>query len=97
MGNTTRFIPIYVTSSRMGIIKCNILPSMHSLTGSDCTSKLGTKAAVIKMLHPEIYLSEIGTDPDHIDFAEAEIFLVQLLKPGTSFKTIDECRYFIYH
>ena len=97
IGDSTRFIPISVMANSMGPVKCNILPAMHSLTGSDCTSKFGTKAAVTKMSSPDKYLSEFGRDPEDVDFSQIEAFLVQLLKPGSEFKTMDDLRYYLFH
>ena len=97
IGDSTRYIPVYVMANSMGLIKCKLLPALHSLTGSDCTSKFGTKAAAVKMSSPETYLSEFGTDPDNIDFGVIEKFLVQLLKPGSHFERMDELRYYMYH
>ncbi len=43
----TRYIPIHILAREMGIMKCNVMPALHSLTGCDYTSKVGTKLSVL--------------------------------------------------
>ena len=47
----------------------------------------------------ELFLTDFGSHPDNdsIDFACVKEFLVQVLKPGTHIKTMDELWHFIYH
>lgn len=43
VGDTTRYIPMHELCSVIGRYLCDILPAIHSLTGADYTSKVGTK------------------------------------------------------
>ncbi len=95
-GNTTRYIPVHIIANKIGQPLRRSLLALHMLTGTDCTSKFGTKAAALKA-KPEMYLGEFGNDPDSIDFSRVEEFLVQVYKPGYSLKTMDEVRFNIYH
>ena len=54
-GNTTRFVPLHILHDRHGADLCKVLPALHSLTGCDITSKIGTKNAALKS-SPEIHL-----------------------------------------
>jgi hypothetical protein len=96
VGDTTRYIPLHTLASSIGAVLCKVLPAVHLLSGSDSTSKFGTKAASLKA-KPELYLSEFGKDPDDINLEKAEEYLVQVIKSGTPFKTMDELRYYMYH
>ena len=95
VGNTTRYIPIHTLATKMGPPLCKIIPAIHALTGTDATSKFGTKAASVKMDDAVDFLVEFGIDPINIDFVKAEQFLASLWKRG--FKTMDELRYYLYH
>lgn len=54
-GNTTCFVPLHILHARLGPRTCTVLPALHSLTGCDITSKIGTKKAVVKA-KPVVYL-----------------------------------------
>jgi len=60
VGNSTRFIPIHMLSLRIGPGLCKVLPSIHTLTGCDYTSKVGTKLAALTA-NPETYLGEFDS------------------------------------
>ena len=47
-GNTTRFVPLHILHDRQGNDLCMVLPALHSLTGCDITSKIGTKKAALQ-------------------------------------------------
>ncbi len=68
------------------------------LTGSDYTSRVGTKACALKS-SPEEYLANFGKCAGDMNgaFAKAEQFLIQTLMKNPHFKTMDELRYFKYH
>ena len=66
--NTKRNIAIHDFASSHGQILCSILPAIHHLTGSDYTSKIGTKLSGLNA-NPEIYLK---------DLAHGKIFLYYL-------------------
>ena len=46
---------------------------------------------------PELYLCGFGSDPQDINFAKAEEYLVQGIKSRTILKTMDDLRYKMYH
>ena len=75
---------------------CKVLLAVHHLAGCDTTSKFGTKATGLKA-KPEVYLKDFGKDPQNINIQLIEEYLVQVYKPGTSLKTLDELRYHLYH
>jgi hypothetical protein len=101
VGDTTRYIPIHTMAQNIGVDTCKILPALHSITGSDTTSKFGTKAAALKA-NPVQFLQDFGKDPHASDFMQtlqkAEEYLIQVYKRGTtSLKTMDELRFYLYH
>ena len=61
VGDTTRYIPLHTLSQRQGASLCNVLPVVHSLTGTDITSKVGTKKAALKA-EPEKFLRHFAID-----------------------------------
>ena len=85
VADTTRFIPIHTLAGQNGEL-CSVLPALHALTGSDCTRKVGPKAAAVKS-NPLQYLKEFGLNMPDIDgiYAmadRAEAYLVQVMKKG---------------
>ena len=98
IGDSTRFIPLHTLAARMGTPLCKVLPAVHSLTGCDTTSKIGTKAAALKC-DPVIHLADFGkaetASPPLL--ARAEEYLVKVLKRATTCKTFTELRKEIYH
>ena len=99
VSNTTRYIPLHTLAERIGSLT-KFLPSIHALTGNDITSKFGTKFSALK-ISPEKYLTYFGKKTDGLDInmvlADAEQFLVQVLKPGSKCKSLDELRHYMYH
>ena len=57
VGNSMRFIPIHILSLRIGPSLCKVLPTIHTLTGCDYTSEVGTKLAALTA-NPEILIWE---------------------------------------
>lgn len=96
VGNTTRYIPLHVLGEKLGSDTSKILVALHHLTGCDSTSKFGTKAAALKA-DPVHYLSDFGKELNCINFILVEEFLVNVYKSGTSCRTMDELRYYLYH
>ena len=96
IGDTTRYISVHRIGAIMGPIMCKVLPAGHQLSGCDTTSKFGTKQTALKV-SPDHYLSEFGQDPNDIDLNLVEEYLVQVLKPGTPLKTLNDLRYHLYH
>ncbi len=99
VGNSTRYIPLHTMASNNEPL-CLVLPAVHALTGCDSTSKVGTKLSALKA-DPINYLADFGkslNDPnlEHA-FTNAEEYLVHVLKPRTTCKTMDELRYTLYH
>ena len=96
IGDTTRYIPVHRVGVIMGPIMCEVLPAVYQLSGCDTTSKFGTKQTALKV-SPDHYLSEFGQDPNDIYLNLVEEYLVQVLKPGTPLKTLNDLRYHLYH
>ena len=90
VGESTRFLPLHILVPRMGQELCRVLPAVHTLTGCDYTNKVGTKHATLPA-NPDHYLQDFGHKTIDIDgiIALAEEYLTQVLKKGSSFKTID--------
>ena len=57
VGNCTRFIHIHVLSLRIGPGLCKVLSTIHTLTGCDYTSEVGTKLVALTA-NPETHLGE---------------------------------------
>ena len=96
VGNSTRYIPLHILAERLASNACGTLIALHHLTGCDSTSKFGTKASALKA-KADHYLSHFGKDPNNNDLGMAEEFLVNVYKPGTKYKTLDELRYHLYY
>ena len=98
-GDTTRYVPLHTLYQRIGHRLCSVLPAVHSLTGCDITSKVGTKKAALKA-NPEIHLKCFGTSltlPPTV-FKSAEMFLVKVLKRvGSDAKTFTQLRAELFH
>lgn len=97
VANTSRFIPLHTLSTQIGVELCHALPAIHTLTGCDYTSKFGTKTAALKA-DPLAYLAEFGKDPQLSvsQIEKSEAYLVQVIKRGSSYKTMDELRANLY-
>ena len=98
-GETTRHIPINSLASEKGSDLCKVLPAVHTLTGCEYTSKVGTKHSALKA-NPVGYLQGFGISkngPSDDEAAKAESYLVQVLRNGTKCVTMDELRDHNYH
>ena len=99
MLETTRLIPVHTLVAKLPAL-CKVLRAVHTLSGCDIVSKLGTKSAALKA-DPVKYLVGFGQNPHYPDngniFAKAEEYLVHVLKVGTECKTIDQLCYWLYH
>ena len=72
---------------------CSNLSKAHSLTGSDTTSKTGTKAAAIKCGQID-YLNNFGLESFvKWQFENAEKYLFAVLQKSSKSETFDELRY----
>ena len=98
IGDSSRYIPTHTLAEKLGDGKCNVLPALHTLTGCDYTSKFGTKSAAVKA-NTEMFLKDFGSIEGDIEkqVVSAEQYLVQVKKKGSTFKTCDELRDFLYH
>ena len=72
-GKETRFIPLHLLSERLGNDLCSVLPALHSLTGTDITSKIGTIAAALQA-NPVHYLTSFGR---HLPLPEEQVRLAE--------------------
>ena len=59
-GTSIRYVPLHTLHTRLGQNLYCVLPALHSLTGCDITSKIGTKIAALKA-NPERHLQGFGT------------------------------------
>ena len=48
VGDSTRYVPLHTLFDILGCQLCEVLPAVHSLTGCDISSKVGTKKAALK-------------------------------------------------
>lgn len=97
-GDTTRFVPLHTLYETLGENICSVLPALHSLTGCDITSKVGTKKAALKA-NPERYLANFGrySPMSEGDSKLAEEFLVNVLKSTSKCKDFMELRSEIFN
>ena len=98
VGDTTRYIPVHTIASRVGKDLCCVLPAVHTLTGCDYTSKIGTKHAAMKA-NPVKYLMDFGSATCSMDnvFSTSEAYLVQVLKNNTKCTTMNQLRSHMYY
>ena len=98
-GNVT---PLHESVANLPDEVTRILPAIHSLTGCDTTSKIGTKLQAFKAAQkPEHHiLAEFGVRPlDEEMFNVVEHFLLDCMTrtANRSFNTFDEFRHDQYH
>ena len=62
VGENTRYVPLHTMNGKLGNDLCRVLPALHSLTGCDITSKVGTKKSALKA-NPERLLMHFGKLP----------------------------------
>ena len=100
VGNTTRYMPIHKLASSHGQELCSVLPAVHSLTGCDSTSKFSTKKAALSV-KPVKFLTAFGASLQDTDIEncliDAENYVIQVVKKGSTSATMDELRYSMYH
>jgi len=97
-GNTTRFVPLHILHNRQGNDLCMVLPALHSLTGGDITSKIGTKKAALQS-NPEIHLQGFGTSAEisPVQIQHAERYLVNVVKSGSNASNFTDLRRELFH
>lgn len=78
---TKKTVPIHLLVKCLDPLLVKCLPAVHALTGSDTTSKVGTKDAVLKKKLDFHLLQNFGKDNDitEIDVINTEKFLMQVL------------------
>ena len=54
-----RFLPLHIVAKQIGVQLCLSLPAVHHLTGSDYTSKIGTKDSALQ-ISPEKFLTSFA-------------------------------------
>jgi hypothetical protein len=98
VGDTSRYVPLHTLFQRLGHQFCAVLPALHSLTGCDITSKVGTKKAALKA-EPEKYLKRFGgstiLSPAIIN--DAECYLVKVLRRGSDATNFSDLRAELFH
>lgn len=98
VGDTTRYLPLRKLFQRLGDSLCNVLPAVHSLTGCDITSKVGTKKAALKA-QPQKLLKHFGRFPNPSEqiVKDAEMYLIKVLKPQSEAKNFSQLRSEMFH
>ena len=98
VANSTRYIPVHTLAPRVGTGLCCLLPLVHTLTGCDYTSKVGSKHAAINA-DPVDKLKDFDSAQGCSDvFTETcEAYLVQVLKKNSLCSTMDQLRSYMYH
>ena len=98
IANSTRFIPIHILHQRLIPNLPKVLPALHSLTGSDISSKVGTKKAALKA-EPVKHLQGFGAFSKINDAVshEAEKYLVNVLEHGCKANNFNELRKHMFH
>ena len=98
VGDTTRHVPLHVLYGRLPPTLCAVLPDVHSLTGCDTTSRVGTKKATLKA-EPEKFLKQFGTSPTLPEpvVQDAENYLVKVLKSRNEANNFAELWAEVFH
>ncbi|KAG1662219.1 hypothetical protein GQR58_021027 [Nymphon striatum] len=97
-GNTSRFLPPpHTLYASLGRDLCTVLPAIHSLTGCDITSKIGTKKAALKA-NPETHLQGFGTSPPSVAVIQhAETYLLHVVDNRSKSRSFDQLRTQLFH
>jgi len=98
VGDTTRYVPLHTLFQRVGHQLCAVLPAVHSLTGCDITSRIGSKKAALQV-EPEKFLKHFGRSPTLSPslIHNAEHYLVKVLKSGSDVTNFDDLRAEMFH
>ena len=92
-GSKRKAIPLHSLHSSLPTTLIEVLPALHSLTGCDSTSKVGTKPAAIKREHFFDKIVDFGKDKfDYDMFLKAETFLVHCVSEKADCSTFDDLR-----
>ena len=99
-GVSRKVIPLHVVHSNLTPELVSILPAMHSLTGCDSTSKVGTRHAAMSCSGFFSSISSFGKEPLEMEMIEyAEHFLIHYVETKSTCTMFDELRcksYFRY-
>ncbi len=84
VGDSTRHIPLHKLFHRLGNPLCAVLPAIHSLTGCDISSKVGTKKSGINC-KPQRFLRRFGMSQtlSSQTVKNAELYLVKVLRTSS--------------
>ena len=98
VGDSTRYVPLHTLFDILGRQLCEVLPAVHSLTGCDISSKVGTKEAALKA-EPEKLLKYFGrlSNVSSPVLKNAETYLVKVLKSTTHATNFLELRAEMFH
>lgn len=96
-GHTIRYLPVHDICEVLENHVIDVLPAVHSLSGCDTTSKVGTKhAALIRGKDYAYLLKDFGKeDLSAIMLENAEEYLTRVL--SKDFQVMDDLRVFKYH
>ncbi|KAG1685950.1 hypothetical protein GQR58_008894 [Nymphon striatum] len=96
-GNTSRFLPLHTLYASLGRDLCTVLPAIHSLTGCDITSKIGTKKAALKA-NPETHLQGFATSPPSVAVIQhVETYLFHVVDNRSKPRSSDQLRTQLFH
>ncbi|KAG1674175.1 FAD-dependent oxidoreductase domain-containing protein 2 [Nymphon striatum] len=96
-GNTSRFLPLHTLYASLDRDLCTVLPAIHSLTGCDITSKIGTKKAALKA-NPETHLQGFGTSPPSVTVIQhSETYLLHVVDNRSKSRSFDQLRTQLFH
>ena len=97
-GTTVRFIPLHILFTRLEPDLCSVLPAIHSLTGCDITSKIGTKKGALKG-EPTVYLKGFGATTTLTSpmVQRAEQYLVRVVDVRSNLSNFQELRKEQFH
>ena len=98
VGETTRYMPLHTMYEKLGHDLCRVLPAVHSLTGCDITSKVGTKKNGLKA-NPVKLLLNFGKLPTLTlsTIKDAEQYLAKVLRPGSEATNFSALRVEVFH
>ena len=98
VGDSTRYVPLHTLFGCIGRPLCAVLPAIHSFTGCDITSTVGTKKAALEA-EGEKLLKQFGTTPTLSPsiIRGAEYYLVKVLKSSSDSKNFDDLRSEMFH
>ena len=96
IGDKTRLL-LHLLLCKIGVPKFKVIYKAHIWTGSDKTSKIGSKKSAIKA-NPGLYLQRFGEENElSVEAAEcAEQYLIKVELPKSTNVTFNELRFDMY-